>query len=375
MNAGDAIDTQVGDIDLAAEYIVKALALSETKIFAPGVSEFAWGTEKLKQLAASTAMEIVCANVTGFTPYTVLEKNNGRTKMLVTSVLDPALSTSGKTPQLITDPITALRHINEQVTHDLFVVIVHGGSEMRSMIIEQCPDIDLVIDGTSTEFEYNPPTGGQPPVVANNSQGMYVAYIDYVFRENGTADFSDPGQIRVAVDKVKADPAVSALIREYNARREAFLKRPADSGRTSTIELEAHVHYVGSESCRLCHPANNDCWAKTRHAGAMESLSARSRQNDPSCLYCHMTGMDKNSPPDMLMGTAAPAMAGVQCEACHGPGREHASDPQNAHMLSIDENTCTRCHTKFRDPGFDFHHDLDKLNCGICPEQTGCKAN
>ena len=339
------------------------------------MSEIAWGEKKLKHVTENTGMDIVCANLPGFKPYTVVKKNNGRTNVLVTAVLDPALPAIGKRPLTITDPVSALRRINEQVGHDLFVVIIHGGPEIISATIEQCPGIDLVIDGTSDKFVDKHPAGGHPPVVANNNQGMSVAYMDFEFGDNGSVDFSDPRQIRVAVDEVKEDPAVSGLIREYNARREALQKRSSDAARISATELESHAHYVGSESCRLCHPANNDCWAKTRHAGAMESLSARSRQNDPNCLYCHMTGMDKNSSPDMLTGTAGSAMAGVQCEACHGPGREHAGDPQNEHMLSINENTCTRCHTEFRDPGFNFHLDLDKLNCGICPEQTGCKAN
>lgn len=379
LSAGNNIDTQAHDTDLAAEYIFKAMALSGTEVLAPGISEITWGPENFSRVAKNANLQIVCANLPGFAPYAVLEKNNGRTKVLVTSVIDPALAAAGGSAQMLTDPVSALHQIDkEDIPHDLFVVIIQAGPEKIATIVEQCPDIDLVVDGTATESESQHPAGKRPAVVANNNQGMYVAYIDYDFGENGSPDFSKPVRIKAAVGKVDEDPGISGLVREYNTRRQAFLKQQTDpSGRVSTIETQAHAHYLGSESCRLCHPANNACWAKTQHAGAMESLSAMSRQNDPDCLYCHMTGMEKNTPPNMFTGTESSTMAGVQCEACHGPGRDHANDPQKSRMLSINENTCTRCHTKFRDPGFDFHQDLDKLNCRFCQqgEGTGCGTN
>jgi hypothetical protein len=43
--------------------------------------------------------------------------------------------------------------------------------------------------------------------------------------------------------------------------------------------------------------------------------------------------------------------AGVQCEACHGPGSNHVPDPQ-AHNIFVDATagTCARCHTAGADP-------------------------
>ncbi len=376
INAGNNLDIEAHGIDLAADYIFKALALSGTEIIAPGVSEIAWGTEKLKRLAENTGLTFISANLPEFTPYAVLKKNNGRTTVLVTAVIDPAMLPADHKTRAISDPVAALRDIQKQVPHDLFVAIIHADGNMISSILEQCPGIDLVIDGLSTQSVLTAAAGDQQaPIVANNNQGMDVAYIDYTSGEKGAGDFSRPFQVRITAGEVAEDPVISALIKEYNNKRQALLEMRPGPLKVSTAELEAHTHYVGSQSCQLCHPAFSACWTKTRHAGAMESLSAMSRQNDPSCLYCHVTGLEKKPPQDLTMAKSKMFMPGVQCEACHGPGKNHSQDPQSFSMLSINESTCTRCHTKFRDPEFDFQQDLDRLNCGLCPDETGCETN
>lgn len=97
---------------------------------------------------------------------------------------------------------------------------------------------------------------------------------------------------------------------------------------------------VGPETCKACHPAAYDAWRATPHARARESLPERSR-NDARCLTCHA--------PDIEDG-----IAGVTCEACHGPGRVYmARYVMRDHELSravglVDpkERTCAGCHTE-----------------------------
>jgi len=352
--------------------------LSGTEIITPGVSEITHDLKQLQKITTDLNVKIVSANLPDLTPYVMLKKNRGRMNVLVTSVIDPALIPEDKASlqKTVHDPVSALRHIQQQTPHDLFVVIIHGDQEMMSSVITQCPGIDLVIDGTTTsEIIPGQPRNGSPPVVANNNVGMYMAYIDYAGNDEDLLTFSDPVRIRATVGEVVEDPRIVSLIQEYNKKRKKLLRQHAEKVRGSKIELKAHTHYVGSQSCQLCHPENNDCWASTRHAEALDSLSAMSRQNDPNCFYCHVTGVEKKSSHKMLWTKGNHLMPGVQCEACHGPGRGHSENPQSVNMLSVSKNTCTRCHTEFKDPGFDFHQDLNKLNCSLCQEQPRCKTN
>jgi hypothetical protein len=375
LNAGNNFDIEAQDMDLGASYIIKALALSGTEVIAPGVPEITCGPENLKRMTENMSVKVVSANLPDFTPYVVLKKNRGRMNILVTSVIDPGLLPQGKTFPAVTDPVSALRRVQQQAPHDLFVVIIHAGPEMIATVIDQCPGIDLVIDGTVHEFGLKKGSGSRPPVVANNNEGMYVAYIDHLRSYKGAPAFTAPVQLKASVEKVPEDLRVASMVKEYNVKQQGLLRQHPETVQGSMPEKEAPAYYVGSESCRLCHPEKNDCWANTRHAQALNSLSAMSRQNDPNCLYCHVTGIEKRPSLEVLWAKGSHLMPGVQCEACHGPGREHSENPQRSEMLSVNESTCTRCHTKFKDPGFDYHQDMNKLNCTLCQQQPRCKPN
>jgi len=96
---------------------------------------------------------------------------------------------------------------------------------------------------------------------------------------------------------------------------------------------------VGPETCKACHPAAYDAWRFSPHARAREVLPERSR-GDRRCLGCHA--------PDLEDG-----IAGVSCEACHGPGRVYSApyvmrDAELARAVGLaepGEKTCAGCHT------------------------------
>ncbi|MEW5854554.1 MAG: cytochrome c family protein [Myxococcota bacterium] len=108
-------------------------------------------------------------------------------------------------------------------------------------------------------------------------------------------------------------------------------------GRESAEESE----YVGAAQCSQCHQAEYEAWQKSAHARALERLSEAERK-DPRCRQCHTTAPDENDP----------ALAGVQCEACHGRGRYYSArwimkDPelrQTLYMERGNAETCARCH-------------------------------
>jgi hypothetical protein len=94
--------------------------------------------------------------------------------------------------------------------------------------------------------------------------------------------------------------------------------------------------YLGAEACRSCHPSAYDVWQKSAHARAWRSLPPE-RRGDPKCQSCHS--------PDP--GGLA---AGVQCESCHGNGRDYAfdfvmKDRPLARTLGLADAGLRRCKT------------------------------
>jgi hypothetical protein len=81
------------------------------------------------------------------------------------------------------------------------------------------------------------------------------------------------------------------------------------------------------------------------------------------CGTCHATGYSAQGNQDDLPGIVGSwAEPGVQCEACHGPGSQHAQNPQGVNMrIERDSEACTQCHIQDGDyqvsDGFISHHE------------------
>ena len=105
------------------------------------------------------------------------------------------------------------------------------------------------------------------------------------------------------------------------------------------VHAQDHA-YVGADKCKMCHKVQYNSWMETTHAKATE---AAKNSTDPAfeakCLGCHATNSDE-------------ALAGVQCEACHGPGADYKKmsimkdrDAAIANGLIIpSQATCDSCH-------------------------------
>ena len=100
--------------------------------------------------------------------------------------------------------------------------------------------------------------------------------------------------------------------------------------------------FVGADRCGSCHEPQLKQWKKSGHANALARLS-RVQQEDATCRTCHT----------MAPASDDPALAGVQCESCHGAGRFYEpSFVMRDKVLSelnglqkIESTVCTPCHT------------------------------
>jgi nitrate/TMAO reductase-like tetraheme cytochrome c subunit len=119
--------------------------------------------------------------------------------------------------------------------------------------------------------------------------------------------------------------------------------------------------------CGLCHPENTLTYMATGHAGALEDqiTGMGSSHFNESCLSCHSLGKgygyDNGSffsvaedvgwtfPEELVpenwtnMALEQKAMAGVQCEHCHGAGSVHHGDVEGT-AVSLSSGDCGQCH-------------------------------
>lgn len=139
--------------------------------------------------------------------------------------------------------------------------------------------------------------------------------------------------------------------------------------------------YMGVVRCKTCHNSKKmggeqyKIWEKSRHANALNTLKELGEADNPKCLKCHTTGYGEPVPSGVNL-------AGVQCEACHGPGsiyksvtimskKAYKENRAAAHKKALDaglvmpptEKVCRGCHNEespnFK--GFDFEADKEKI--------------
>jgi len=149
---------------------------------------------------------------------------------------------------------------------------------------------------------------------------------------------------------IKEDKKIRQILNEYDVRVAALLKE--------TERPRKDTSYLGIARCAECHQLFVDIWNKTGHARALLSLQNTGKASDPECLVCHTVGFGEEGGFQSI--TATPGLANVQCEACHGAGRDHLTDYYRP-MGHVAEAVCSRCHTKDKSPDFNYKDYLEKI--------------
>ena len=345
---------------------MKILALSGVEVMGIGPQDLTLGRENLLKLIEKSPINVVSANLPGFLPYVRLNKEGG--KILITSVIDPVLMEKYflEYDGEVIDPVTALKRLQKKIDHDYFIVIVQAQGERISEIINGCPGIDLAVDGLTRSISDNLDRQGVVPLICNNRMGQYVNYLEY--RPGAVKTLNKPVLMRASAKTVKEDLEIKVLVAAYNKDKIEYSREQREKRNRQKMHEVMRKNpsnlYLGNRACESCHPLSAKKWHASRHADAMQILLKKGREDDPECVKCHVTGMPITAPTNMdkigtVMGgfsslVETPWMTNVQCEACHGPGANHAQKPRQNKMKSAGEKGCRACHTEDTDPDFDF---------------------
>lgn len=154
-----------------------------------------------------------------------------------------------------------------------------------------------------------------------------------------------------------------------------------DNGGTGNSGLTGK--FVGAATCAQCHPTPHQEWQQTLHAKALETLEGIGQGSNADCLPCHTVGFSDDG--GFVDRATTNALAGVQCENCHGAGGEHARSALNVKpIIDISADVCGACHRGSHHPNFEqwseaLHSQVNEIvtedlleggatvnNCGIC---------
>ncbi len=120
--------------------------------------------------------------------------------------------------------------------------------------------------------------------------------------------------------------------------------------------------YASPQRCRECHAAKYQAWSGAIHAGACSGQAfqafVQTAQEPGKCYSCHATGYEH--------ATGQFALAGVTCEACHGPYQ--AKHSGNDMAVTVSQDLCGACHTSTWAEWASSRHGKIGVTCTDCHE-------
>ncbi|MCO5169255.1 MAG: cytochrome c family protein [Planctomycetes bacterium] len=340
---------------------LELLARAEVAAVAVGEKDLRLGHAALGRVAAGAGVTLLGANLTladGRRPFAASRRlrAGGRT-VVVVGVLDPELG-GDPTGQLdVGDPDAAARAALEGAPPGaLRVLLFHGArARAREALGEDLP-VDVIVCGHEQETWRPLERHGRAWLVETVRDARALARL--AVPAEGPPDLE-----HVALDgQVPDDDWARRRVERYYQEVAGLPeppRRPTPDGGS----------FVGSETCRGCHPGAWEVFEGTGHHGAYRHVM----EKDPAraglfeCVGCHVVGHGFEGGFRSLADT--PHLAEVGCESCHGVGSNHALGPPAAKRgygvrPGFPESwraTCLGCHDATNSPGFDFERALERI--------------
>jgi len=222
---------------------------------------------------------------------------------------------------------------------DVLIALGTDPSEERS-------DADMII----SPEEAGPKQQMNSPIwVGSTPEGKTLGFLALWVNADGALNRHHAAQLALTGD-VDEDGSVRQLLTDfYRDVAQASEHKPLFVNQL--LEQHSKNGYVSAAACRSCHEQEYLQWSATRHAFAFETLLKKERYFDPNCVSCHTTGFGYQT--GFQIGDETSAFKGVQCETCHGPGKQHVGNPKKTNIRRASETSlCLECHDTKHSPGF-----------------------
>jgi len=257
---------------------------------------------------------------------------------------------------------------------DFIVALAYVPQDQAQRLASENPEIDTIIGARQLNSLEEPQHFNRATIAYAYNQTKYLGEMRVYVKGDGTIE----NQVNryVALDSSIPDDlvaleAVTTAHNEFTSEQNKAANTQFTGGGTAALENAALSPFVGGATCAGCHVAEEQIWSKTRHAHAMATLENKNQQFDNECIRCHVVGFEKGGFQSLI---TTPQFANVQCENCHGPGREHASNPGKPYGQVRTPAACVQCHAPPNDPDFDFAIYWPKIRHGSKEPIASAKA-
>ncbi|HXI88756.1 MAG TPA: multiheme c-type cytochrome [Blastocatellia bacterium] len=255
----------------------------------------------------------------------------------------------------IDDPFETAKKILPELKQksDLIVALAYMDMGSVQRLATENPEIDTIIAARQTSSMDEAQHFNRATITYAYNQTKYLGELRVYVKGDGSAE----NQVNryVALDSNIPDDAsalevVTAAHTEFTNEQNTSAQAAAPA-KPNPLLASGDSPYVGVETCAGCHEKEHQVWVNSRHGHAMATLEKKNQQFDNECVRCHVVGFQKGGFQSLY---TTPQFANVQCEECHGPGRQHASNPGKGYGFMATPVGCMQCHKEPNDPDFDF---------------------
>src|SRR5437868_3595001 len=269
----------------------------------------------------------------------------------------PQSPTDKPTAFEVEDPFAAAKRVIPELKKkvDYVIALAYMAQPDAQRLATEVSGIDTIIAAHQVSAQDEPQKFNQTTVTTCFYQTKQLGELRYYIRSDGVIENQKNRYIALD-DAIPDDPNAAEYVADAhtdftNEINKAQQIQQADVANADTAILSGKSLYIGQDSCAGCHQKEAQIWQKSGHAHAMETLQKRNQHLDADCVKCHVVGFQKGRFQALY---STPQFANVQCEACHGPGRVHAENPQKGYGFVQTPQGCVVCHTQNNSPDFNF---------------------
>ena len=365
ISAGGLLSSEGPTDGIKAEYILQGFATFQYDAIGLQWRDLSYGVDFIKQRSLPwVASNWVDKTQQALAPEKIISRKiqNHRYELQVFTWLDPDSSPAnemkGEHDLVSKDHKLLLAQIHQARQHGAITVLT---STLPLQVMQELiplDDIDILFVRANYEEFGEPKQTGRTLVLQPGSRGMRIARLDLQFdKDNKITKWQH--EVIPMPESMPDAPQLASWYDAYNAtlkqdfERRAALRKKMQAGESA---------YIGAASCEACHAPQHKIWQESKHASAFEALENVNKSFDPFCVACHVVGYEKDG--GFIDIAMSDNLIGVQCENCHGPGRQHVNSQGKQKTPNHDwpkPKICQQCHIHKHSPEFNLDQYWPKI--------------
>lgn len=354
---GERIVVDVGNITsgtrkydlLKLKYMLEGMKIIGYDAVNLGQKEASMDLDMLRSTLSSSTLPFVSANVLSKSDkkpvteqFRIIEKLGARIGVIGVTHCDPQDVGPGVE---VRPAMEALADVIPQVRPkcDFLIVLAFENEEEMKDIANKFHEVDCVLGGDVPQSSSSIERVNRAAVFSVTDRGKVVGEI-FLERKNKTYQAGQVSAVKIAADKQAPPKEIGDLLASFKneLRDKRFELASADDLESIQGQESTADEFVGSEACISCHKDAHKTWGASGHSRAYETLVKVKSEYDPECLKCHTVGYGRSS--GFIDATRTPKLEGVQCENCHGRGKDHSATKLKTSLTPVTASTCIKCH-------------------------------